>query len=753
MNPKLPIQAKCTNKLLRSVFPEHFKMVQDQTSNGYKLVNLLYGVEFDHLDKNIKETYNDSFITSIDLTEDYALYQLSISGVPLTNYLNSSDSIKIKITDETEFYKGSPTRIISNGNIPLPMYYLSYSGESIPSDAGFKNGFNIGFNVPGWSTISGIMGLEYVRKDLRGSGYLIISSDVDQEDSFQSGIYPTFVIEVGNNLKTSGDFINTYGIYTGIKDINYSGTTSNEVINPIDTNTLYKLYPKTRDIIDQTGVIWTIDHYTPDHGWTHDWDGTVVPIIDYGGDYYYDEIGKKIYYRTAFNNPYGYDNYTKAYLDLETTPISGTLKIFDIDNLDISGNAIEIPSYGKNLYYYKSNKMLNGSDSTDNLFDPIYLGYESTVPSGMGFSSNMEGSGCSLLKTTTWGYMHEGNYLDGDSLSWVDGTGNITNKIWISGYHSRYIVEYKTKIYDKAKCFSSINSDGTVSLDTQSPLITTEINNLKSVDYDFTKDRSYENQNSKVLTLDGVKYRPGSIIDKVSFNLPMIWTSNNLNGNFIYQNTNKFFAGYSNKFVPQVHNFRTYIMSCNFNSNTNTELDTSILSFNLTYSGNNPKFLVNYEDNFGKKIINNNSGSYFYNNGGIQIVSDTYYQFDCKIRTSQSGQLMELYDDINDKYILFGFENTGRLKIQYGAYVFYSRTNFEFNSNPKSFILNYVEDTIDRSVPTFNLYFKEKDFSWYTPINLTSSIETDIPFAGSTIKLFKDCSIDIGRFRIFYEAQ
>jgi len=228
-------------------------------------------------------------------------------------------------------------------------------------------------------------------------------------------------------------------------------TQINEIIYPIDGVTLSGEYPLTREVIDDSGIIQNIDHYTPFHGWTRDETGTVIAIVDYSGEYYYDNTGKKVYYRTAYNNPYGYNNYNVAYLDLANIPISGTLKVFDIDILDISGNATEIPSSGKVLYYYKSPKMFLGDASGDlsAKFDPIYLGYESIVPSGQGFSPNMEGSGCSLYKTTSWNYLHEGAKLDDGSLSYIDGTGLITNKIMISGYHSRYLVEYKYKIYEK----------------------------------------------------------------------------------------------------------------------------------------------------------------------------------------------------------------------------------------------------------------------------------------------------------------
>jgi hypothetical protein len=756
MNPKLPIQSQCTERILKAVLPDHFKMIEDKQSNGYKYINLLYGVEFDNANQTTKDIYNNSFITSIDLTKEYSLYELTLSGVPITSYLNTSGSIPIKITNETEFYNGVPTRIVSVGTLPLPMYYLTYSGDLVASGAGFENGFDIGFNTPCWSAISGVVGIEYVRKDMRGSGYLIISSDINQESGFFSGVYPLFVIDVGNNLKNSGNYINTYGMFTGIKERNYSGDLTYEVLNPIDSITLSGKYPLTREITNDSGIISIIDHYTPYRGWMRDDTGSIVAIVDYSGEYYYDDSGNKVYYRTAYNNIYGYNNYSTAYLDLVDVPISGTLKVYDIDILDISGNSIEIPSSGKPLYYYKSTKMFLGDPSGDTQaqFDPIYLGYESIVPSGHGFGKFMEGSGCSIYKVTSWDYLHEGFGLDSGTLRYVDGTGVITNKIMLSGYHSRYMVEYKYKIYDNLKYISSNNSNGYVSLDSKSPLFTTDTNIYNNINYEFTKDPSYSSENTKIITFDGIKVRPGSRINKISFNIPIKYSESSLDGP-IYQNTNKLYIGYSNEFVPQVNNFRHHVVNCLFDSVVSgnlVETDITNCGNDLNYSGNSLIYLINYKDQFGKKIINN-SESYYYKDGISYLLDNTFFQFNCKIRTNQSGRLLELYDDSLNKYIFFDFDYDGRLKIQSDGYIFYGRELISFNGKEKNLVLKYSPDEFSSSIPTFKLYYKEEDDSWYRQIELTQSVYNSESVDHTTIKIFKNCSIDIGGFKIFYEAQ
>ena len=757
MNPKLPIQAQCTERLLRSVLPDHFKMVSDKTSNGYKYINLLYGAEFDFTNQITKESYNNSFITSIDLTNDYSLYELTISGTPITSYLNSSSAVPIKITSETEFYNGSPTRLIYVGTLPLPMYYLSYTGGLVASGAGFENSFDGGFNTPCWSTISGVLGLEYIRKDMRGSGYLVVSSDINQEDAYFSGMYPLFVIDVGNNLKTSGDYVNTYGMFTGIKDKNYSGNLSYEILNPIDGKTLSGLYPLTQEVIDESGIICVIDHYTPSHGWMRDDTGTVVAVVDYSGEYYYDNGGKKIYYRTAYNNPYGYNNYSKAYLDLQYTPISGTLKVFDIDILDVSGNATEIPASGRPLYYYKSSKMFLGNPSgdLDAQFDPIYLGYEDHVPSGYGFSSNMEGSGCSILKTTSWNYLHVGGGIDSGTLNYIDGIGIITNKLAISGYHSRYMVEYKYKIYNNLKYVSSVSSNGSISLDTPSPLFTTNNDQNNIIEYDFTKDPYYGNERTRVLTFDGIKIRPGSRLNKIAFNIPMKYSEGDLTGP-IFQNTNKQYAGYSNEFVPQFSNFRHYVCNCLFDAKVSGNLiekDLTGHGTDLRYSGVNSIYRINYNFQYGKKIIKDIGESYYYKDNTSYLLENTYFQFDCKIRNSQSCRLLELYDNTLDKYICFDLDSDGRLRIESDGYMFYSTEFIYFNNKNKSIILKYSPDEFSSIVPTYKIYYKESGDPWYRIIGTTPSSYTAQTVDSTTLKVFKNCGIDIGSFKIFYEAQ
>jgi hypothetical protein len=764
MFTKQPKQAECTERIIKAILPPSFKMADDKNSNGYKYINLLYGVELDYLNKKMKELYNNSFINSFDLSNELTLYSATISGVPITNFINASGSIPIKITNENEFYDGSPTRIINTGSVRIPMYYSTYTGILVASGAGFDNGFDIGFNKECWSTLTGFMGLEYIRSDERGSGYLVISSDIDQETAFKSGLYPVFAVDVGTNFAHTGDYNYIYGMFTGIKNQQYSGTYKYEFLYPINSQTLSGKYPLTREVLDESGTVYVIDHYTPYHGWIKDETGSGVAIVDYSGDYYYDNGGNKIYYRTAYNNPYGYNNYTVAYLDLEHIPISGTMHLYDIDILDSSGNATEIPYTGKPLYYYKSRKMFLGTASgdADGAFDPIYVGYDSIVPSGKGFSANMEGSGCTLLQTTSWDYLHESGKIDEGTMTYVDGSGSITNRIKISGYYSRYMVEYKYKTYDGIRYITSPLASNYISLHTSSPITTVnQSGTLNELEYEFTKDPN-QNEPSKVITFDGLKVRPYSKIYKMSFDLPMKFSEGQVTGP-LYQNTNKLYAGYSNEFVPQITTFRHTSINCLFDtavSGNLIETDVSSNGNDLRYSGEYPIYKINYNDSYGKKMIKTNGEAYYYKDNISYIkVSDqypsqgTYFQFDCKLRLVSSGRLLELFDDYFDKYIYFDFDIDGKLRIQADGYQFTGKEYINFNENRKSFIVKYAPDDISSNVPTFKLYYKEETDPWYREIKLSQTTCADDSVGSTTIRIFKNCNVDIGGFKLFYEAQ
>ena len=762
MKTKRPIQAPSTERIMKAVLPSDFKMVYDKTSNGYKYINLLYGVEVDQGIDTLKEVYQNSFFTTIDLTKNFELYEVTISGVPNTNYLNDG---QIKITDEFEFYNGAPTRIIPISGFRIPMVISSYSGENAAPTAGFNNIFSSGVNVQCWSSMSGFIGLEYFRKTIEGSGYLLIATDYDQEGLYLSGLYNAFICNVGTNFQSEDDYNEIYGLYTGIKDQNYTINSRNEILYPIDTKTLNDKYPLTRQIFDASGMSHVIDHYTPYHGWMFNEYNEIVANIDYSGTYYYDDDGNKIYYRTAYNNPYGYNNYSIAYLDLEHIPISGTLKVYDIDILDGDGNATEISRNGSILYYYKSPKMLIGS-GIDRQFDPIYVGYDQFVPSGYGFSSNMEGHIATPLKTISWDYLHEGGGIDQGTMQYVDGSGSITNRIKITNYHTRYLVEYKYKTHDQFRYVSSIESDGAISKHTQVPIYT--LNNysggLTSINYEFTKDPTYitrepipKNESSKIITFDGLEVRPYKRIHRMDFNIPIIH-SNGLISKKLFINTNKTYIGYTNEFVPINTNFRRYVLNCPFDQdvflNTVTEIDLTGNGNSLSFgnTGTSTIYKINYDSYYGKRIINSNN-SYFYKQNKSFLLDNTYFEFCFKLRKSENFTLMDLKDLTLDKYIVASISSDGTLSISCQGYIFICREKLSFNSNSKYITIKYAFDKISQNIPNITVYLKEDNDLSYRILEAPRSIYSSEVVASTYLHIYKNTEIDINKFAIFYEVQ
>ena len=738
MKTKKPIQAKSTERILRAVLPASFKMVNDESSNGYKFTNILAGVEIDEATDRLDETYGDSFISTIDLSNEFELYDVMLSGAPIDSYLNASGNIPIKITSENEFYNGDPTRIRPDGFISIP------SGIDL----------------------SGIIGLEYFRIDERGSGWLQFNSTSLQEEAFIAGDYPVYKVVLNSSFQGSGDYGSISGIYTGIEERDYDQDQRYEILVPIKSGVLKAKYPLTREIVDDSGIVQTIDHYTPYHGWTRDEMGTVIPVVDYDTDFTYDANGEKTYYRTAFNNKYGYNNYSSAYLDLEQIPISGTLRLFDIDILDISGNASEIPESGRDIYYLMSDKM-NIGNPTDDLdgnpsgaFDPVYLGYESTIPVWKGFSDYMVGQSGVNIGTTSWDYLHEGVELKEGSLTWEDGDGPITNKIRINNPQSRYMVQYSYKTHDKVKYITSLDANKYLSLDTPNPVYSTETisGNLVPLTYNFTKDPNILGK-AKLISFNGLEVRPYSKVTQIDFNIPFVAVSEQLL-QFKSFNLNKNPIGFSNDYIPNVSTFRNYALVCPFDqdviANAVTESDTTGNSNTLEYTNtaNNLVRKITYDSYFGKRLDYYSGDSYFGIDDLSTIKENTYYHFKFKVRQPVDGYLVYNIDSPNSQYYFAEIDNTGRITITVDGFVFYSRDKLIFNNETKEIILHYTPDDISTAIPTVSIYIKEEGTIGFREIRTTSA-ETDlsVSFATSTLQVYKNMTVDIDSFKLYYEAQ
>jgi len=729
MRSKHPIQAKSTPNLLK-VLPSQFKMVNDKTSNGYKYTNLVFGAEIDEVNDRLKLLYDSLFLDTMDLSEEGILYEVSLSGTKNSTGILNSDGVQIKITSEDEFYNGEPTRVI----------YL----EQFPITSGTQR----------------LIGAEYMRTSPRGSGYLQLSYDVDEGDSYSSGTYSSRLDYINN----TGALTSTSGHWAGIAKQDYSSAGSDEVLAPIDKLALSGRYPIYRNVI-QSGITYQIDHYEPYKGWIYDQNGTITAVYDYFQDYYFDDNGDKIFHRTYLNNPFGANNYTKQYFPLRHVPISGTLKVYDMDILDFSGNATEISSAGTPVYYLAYSGMLLGESGN---FDSVYKGYDSSVPSGRGFKY-IEGDTANLLTTTSWDYQYAGSALDEDSRVWTEPTsGDITNLISITNPQSRYLVEYNWKQFNKAKYVSSFNASKYLSLETDSPLYSLDniSGNVAKIPFEFTKNSGYieeiNNQridtSAKILTFDGWKIRPKSKIYQIDLNVPIVYT-NIAPLDFFNVQYRDTAIGYNKDFVTQYTPIRSYVVNCPFDNDApsynSIEDDLTGNSNFCRYNvaGTNKLFKIPYGSWYGKKIIKLVGDSYYYIDmtSKSYLKSNTFFKFGFRPTKNQPVILMQLFEDDLEQYITISITAEGIINIETDGYNFISRTKMIMDGEDKELIVRYYKDDIYNEVPVVELFIKDQLFHFEVVDTFRQKV-TAQTVSSTYIHLFKSCSVDIDKFQIYYEA-
>ncbi len=724
MRTRKPIQAKSTESIIKAILPQEFKMVKDKTSNGYKFINLLYGVEIDQAKEYLQSVYDNSFLESVDLADDGILYEVYLSGIPSSGFLNAGGT-KVKITNwdslsNSEFYDGPPTRLTLSNQI----------------------------SISGIVQSGNIVGLNYFRSNASGYGYYLINADIDSSE-FLSLSGSSWKIYLDNN----GNIQESSGFWPAVGTFNYSEQGRDDVLYPLTSGYLSKTYPLTRRIRDDSGVYWNIDHYEPYLGWTRDNYSNVVAINNYSGDYYYSQDGKKIWYRTAFNNPYGSGNYTTEYLNLRNIPISGTLKLYDIDIIDVSGNAVEIPSSGKILYKLQSSNMLRGSAT--GVFDPVYVGYDPYVPEGRGFG-DIEGLAANYYLTTSWLYQQDGSFLDEGSMQYVEGSGSLSNVVKINNPVSRYIAEYKFKQYNKAKYITSLDSTRYVNFDTDSPVYSIEsiFNNQEELQFEFTRDPSYNTERSRFITFDGWKIRPNSKISKIDFKIPVMISTGPLDS-FLSVAGLKSKAGYG-EFVPDIVTTRNYSLNCIFDQEVYlggvTEDDKSGSGNYLiwTNTGSNEIYRYPIDTNYGKRIKYVDASGYYRINSQEFLKDNTFFRFRFRAYTPQVLTLMEL-ESATNKYIKVQVTAAGMISIiSNGVEQYYSFDKLAFGNSFHDLIIRYYPDPNWTDNPVFDLYIKGS-LGYYKPRVFTRET-TSGTFSSTYLHVYQNCSIDADLFQIYYET-
>ena len=696
-----------TINLLEKILPSQFRMVSDKSSNGYKFFNSLCSIEMDELRGYLDQAEHITSFENFDYGFDSDFFTVKVPEQILSGYIYGEInglSYPISITTENVFYDGKPTRV--------------------------EHDLNNSINLTGYINASGFNGLEYMRFDKKGSGYIYLNTTTDSEYAFTNNIYQTYKIGMNDLIKPV--FTNISGMNNGIDQQTYDKQQRYELLHPELEETLKNKYAFQKSVsLPQNGNTnnslrtYIIDYYEPEQYY---WDAglNIYKAIVPTKDKYIGEDGQEYYYRQALNNPNGTGVFDIVYLDLEHVPISGTLKLYDIDTLN-SGALYEIQRSGTRSYIYNSGNIAAHY---------TYIGYEQELPASEGLDYLASGI---YYKTTSWDYVYKDDGLI--NFNWVTNINNpITNKIKITNPLSRYVVEYTyvidkyqtsitstfankyVKIYDENYTFATITTDN------NSDIIENKV--------------SIEKDGRRAITFKGNDIRPGSVINNIIF-------EGNLNANMsissstTYDVSNVFFPGYYTKILPNIKDLRDYILIYDYN---NITLNPIALTISNTFIGHN----------LGKRIKQSNNGliknSYteFYSSNLVQdrvirirFKSNSYNEY-CTIISSNDF----------DKTGWQIFYQNGHFGIMDTISTISSTTTLLFNNDiiELIFVANGLKNyTLARL--RYDIYYSINN-SFFKLMDLTEN-NSNIYTSSSTIPytlLFQNVNIDLEYVKIYNEV-
>lgn len=393
--------------------PEWMK-IKDPDSRGSRFIGAIYGQELDLLKRTALLYSKYTNIKDAPIETISKMYEVELDYPFASGYIKPTDasgnalSFKIKVVeDQTDFFSNPPTR-------------LQYIDKLKPS----------GINKRPLSGV--IAGIEY----LSGypSGIFVIQRQANPIDP-SSTLY--YTIDSGlnaiNPIPFSGDAL-------ALDHIGLKKNSSYDLLQPEPNWSIQNKYP-TKTWISPSGEI----NVRP----------TGITLLY--NSFIDVHTGEKIYNRKMLNNPYGSGVYTLADVDLTFYPVSGSTKVYDIQNLDPSGNPTEIIASGTRLYYF-------ASGLTTGIWE--YKGYVSPIPkyltppeiihnieekSGSGYFTPITPSS---LMVTSWRFLPSGGYIDDEvfphsgTFRYIDGTGRFGKKIRFTNAISKYQAEYKYSLHD-----------------------------------------------------------------------------------------------------------------------------------------------------------------------------------------------------------------------------------------------------------------------------------------------------------------
>jgi len=714
MNTRKPYFSKYTKRIIESIIPDKFKLVQEN-SNGYKLINLMYGIEVDLLHNYLDEGKHANNLALFDYSTDNDIYEVVIKDNIMSNTVYG-DGNNIKITDGTEFYDGNPTRIDYVGN-------LTISGISY-----------------------GIVGLEYLRTAPEGSGILLMNLDIDASTASENNTYQTYKIK----SDTLGNFDsgNPSGFNFPIREQSYDQIGIDEILVPELYYDLQQQYPMSLMIkaprsgeLNVGNETYYIDHYTPDNGYF--WDSTIsgYVAIGYNSDYYFDDTGTKTYYKTGFNNPYGTGVYDTTYIILAHTPVSGTMKVYDIDILDSGNIPMEILSTGKQSYF--NSGVYNDKASA------YYIGYASGVPHEYLPYEQTGWVPASDYKLTTWDYCRESGGLD-DNFDWIEyPTNNLTNRIKIVNPISRYLVTYNYATHKRNKYISSTSSTKYLKTDNNNYLFTTlgNENNEVLLDSELSLDTRTDR---KAITFKGMDIRPGSKIDRLEIEQDVSTLNNTFNQSNITLHLEKNNAGYTQTILPNRSANRIYYI--------NSYLDHQSNEFTLI-NDYSEAYLCNYDVYFGTRLIYA-SGDLYYNYSGfinLETISTTNNRY-LKLAFKQNSPINEelvLAQATNEtgEYWSLSIDTDGFIKIHDQDTYLKSYYKIPQNMNPKEIIIERNMDfNTDKAPEEYNIFYKENNNPYKQLDYFKGYQENEIP-SGNYTRFYINCSLDVKYAQIYEESR
>lgn len=742
MNKNKPYYANEISRMLSSVIPNEFRMVNDPTSNGYKLSNLLYGVDVDHIYDYMSQALHYNKLDTFDYGIDDSLYSCTIKNNIINDEVYGENNTPIKITTREEFYDGEPTRVSDAGELVVPV-------------SGVK---------------TGPIGIEYFRNSPEGSGFFLINIDTNIENSLsleqESPCIKLYVDDLGEP-----DFDHISGINRAIFTQDYDTTGTDEVLHPDTKQVLREKYPTTRTVyLPESGIFnrplrkYTVEHITPEPNYIWDSSEETYKPVHYNSSTYYDEHDNKLYHKTALNNPNGSGVYDTVYIKLEHVPISGSLKLYDLDNLSESGTLVEIgqEENGTTLYYhsgvYTDFDPESIQPSYPSGFFCEYIGYSETVPTSYLPVGYNQAVFCDPYenKIISWQYVREGSGLN-DKFQWVDATTtNITNMIKINNPYSRYIVEYKYKGLNKEEYITTTYATKYVRLDNGTYIMSSKNLNNNEVSIESTPSND---PNRQGITFDGLAIRPGTIINRLELSADVEINSTIINNNVPDNNTftleNKH-AGYSEKICPKFDVTRDYLFNypkvdeISVSGNIDNNIITTIMYDNMPSTR-----IIHLEDEIWlnhEEYINCVSPD---NSDNKQRIIQVRFNLNNFIPTNNKYNIIQSWNFINNnsQYWSLYIENNGTLVFNDSSNIYKSYNTLRVPQTDITIIIR-DNDKINTNDLDYSFYYKlgnlmTKKIEMYEDnYAIPENIITDYNNTKG-IDFFKNTSVDIHSIMIY----